>query len=198
MIATLDDAWAWYESAKKLLLAMHQLGAKHWDDLAWEGDLGRDNLLRDLESSEIVERSDAILTDLDNLCVLLLFSVFEAVVRDRVLQDIADELPQARHPAIQQAIVDLKENIEHGSFFRVLQSYKALDVDLVEQVNQVRKFRNWVAHGRRGAPENRVAPRKAYERLQLFLDRVQAMPGGPPTAESPPESPTPPSGSLPE
>ena len=43
MIVSLDDAWAWYESAKKLLLAMRCLGDKHWNDLGWEGELGRDN-----------------------------------------------------------------------------------------------------------------------------------------------------------
>lgn len=174
MIATLAEAWAWYESAKKLLLAMRCLGDKHWDDLAWEGELGRDDRLRELAGSEIVQRADTVLTDLDNLCVLLLFSVFEALVRDIVLMDIAAELPRANHPAIQQAVSDLRESIEHGSFFRVLQSYKGLDVNLLEEVNQVRKFRNWVAHGRRGLPENRVDPRIAYVRLQTFLDRLQS------------------------
>ncbi|HTU93594.1 MAG TPA: hypothetical protein VMF69_26170 [Gemmataceae bacterium] len=178
MIASLADAWQWYESVKKLTLAMRQLGNKHWDSLAWEGDLGRDNRLRDLTSPEIAERSDAILADMDDLCVLLLFSVFEALVRERVLADITAEMPALRHPAIQRAIEGLKQDIEHGSFFRILDHYKALDVDLVEHVNQVRKFRNWVAHGRRGVPENTVDPPTAYKRLQRFLDKLNEIPLG--------------------
>lgn len=178
MIASLADAWEWYESVKKLTLPMRQLGNKHWDSLPWEGDLGRDNRLRDLTSPDIAERSDTILADIDDLCVLLLFSVFEALVRERVLVDIAAEMPASRHPAIQRAIEGLMENIEHGSFFRVLESYKPLDIDLVEQVNQVRKFRNWVAHGRRGVPENAVDPLTAYKRLQRFLDELNALPLG--------------------
>jgi len=178
MIASLADAWSWYESVKTLTLAMRQLGSKHWDSLPWEGSLGRDNRLCDLEAPEIIERSDAILANIDDLCVLLLFSVFETFVRDRVLGDIDAEKPTSRHPAIQHAIEDLKESIEHGSFFRILESYKKLNTDLVEQVNQVRKYRNWVAHGRRGVPENNVDPRTAYIRLQQFLDELNKAPLG--------------------
>jgi hypothetical protein len=42
-------------------------------------------------------------------------------------------------------------------------------VDLVTQVDQVRKYRNWVAHGRRGDPVNNVAPNEAFDRLGRFL-----------------------------
>jgi hypothetical protein len=37
--------------------------------------------------------------------------------------------------------------VGEGSFFAVLQSYKGPDDNLIEQVNQVRRYRNWVAHG---------------------------------------------------
>lgn len=191
MIATLADAWSWYESAKKLLLAMRCLGDKYWETLAWDEEIGRDNRLRELAGAEIVQRADVVLSDLDNLCVLLLFSVFEAIVRDSVLMDITAEIQGAYHPAIQQAIAELKENIEQGSFYRVLQSYKTMDVNLVEEVNQVRKFRNWVAHGRRGTPENRVDPRTAYARLQNFLDRLKAVSARASQVDTPPEAFTP-------
>jgi hypothetical protein len=173
MINSLADAWAWYESAKILTLAMRQLGKRHWDRLPWEGDLGSDNRLRGLKAAEIVEQSSRIIVNLDDLCVLLLFSVFEALVRDRALADVAAEIPPPRHPALQHAIKNLNDNIEHGSFYTILQAYKTLDPDLVERVNQVRKFRNWVAHGRRGAPENAVDPLTAYNRLQSFLDHLR-------------------------
>ncbi len=48
MIASLADAWRWYESVRQLTLAMGQLGKKHWTNLPWDGDLGRDNRLRHL------------------------------------------------------------------------------------------------------------------------------------------------------
>jgi hypothetical protein len=66
-----------------------------------------------------------------------------------------------------------KEAIEQGSFFKVLEPFKPdIGTDLVQQVHQVRKYRNWVAHGRRGLPENAVDPRTACDRLQRFLDHL--------------------------
>jgi hypothetical protein len=46
-----------------------------------------------------------------------------------------------------------------------------VSADLVTQVDQVRKYRNWVAHGRRegGTDVSSVTPRVAYERLKEFL-----------------------------
>jgi hypothetical protein len=173
MIASLADAWRWYESVKDLTLAMRQLGKKHWDTLPWDSDLGRDNRLRYLKAPQIVERSAMVLDDLDDLCISLLFSVFESHVRERVMADVAQELPPLRHAALKDAVEAMNEALEHGSFFKVLNPFKPkLGTELVEQVHQVRKYRNWVAHGRRGQPENAVDPRTAYERLQLFLDRL--------------------------
>ena len=45
-------------------------------------------------------------------------------------------------------------------------------VDLTEQVDQVREYRNWVAHGKRKAVKNAVTPEMAYDRLKRFLDHL--------------------------
>lgn len=172
MITSLADAWRWYESARDLTLAMRQLGRRHWSSLPWEGELGRDNRLRRLDGPEIIDRSDAVLRDLDDLCVLLLFSVFEATVRARVLADAEAEVAALRHPAVLGAVRDMREAVEHGSFAKVLEPFKSVDAGLVEQVSQVRRYRNWVAHGRRGQPRAAVDPRSAFDRLQRFLDRI--------------------------
>jgi hypothetical protein len=76
---------------------------------------------------------------LDDLCVLLLFSVFEATIRDLVLADVEAELPPLHHVTIRRALDEMREGIEHGSFFKVLEPYKDLDADLIEEVNQVRR-----------------------------------------------------------
>jgi hypothetical protein len=170
MIASLDDAWHWYEAVRVLVRSMERLGEKHWDKLPWDGELGRDNRLKELVDSQIVEMSATVLGDVDDFCVLLLFSVFESIVRERVRKDVAQEVPPFKHPALIRAIQDLDSSIEQGSFFRVLEPYKGLDADLVEEVNQVRRYRNWVAHGRRGEQPNSVDPHTAFERLQRFLD----------------------------
>jgi hypothetical protein len=178
MISSLDEAWRWYTNVKEQTLAMQALGRKHWNTLPWDGDLGRDDRLRQIAAPQIVISAKAILADLDDLCVLLLFSVFEAKVRERALVEVAAELPVLRHAALRQAMRSLNEALEHGSFYRVTEAYKALDPDLIEQVNQVRKYRNWVAHGRRGEPQNAVDPDTAYTRLQRFLSRLVEAPRG--------------------
>jgi hypothetical protein len=172
VISDLDEAWQWYQSVKDLSRVMARLGRRYWDRLPWDGILDRDETLKEVESSQINEMTRTVLDDLEDLCVHLLFSVFEATVRERVLADLENELPDVRHPALIQAIKNLNETIEHGSFYRVLESYKGLDPHLVEEVNQVRRYRNWVAHGRRGEQPDNVSPAITYIRLKRFLERL--------------------------
>jgi hypothetical protein len=172
VIASVEDAWRWYESARRLAQVMGRLGKKHWSNLPWDGGLGRDQHLIELTSAEILNDSQTILSDLDDLCVLLLFSVFEATIRERVLAEVEAELPALRHMAIKRAIAEMKEDIEHGSFFRVLEPYKDIDANLIEQVNQARRYRNWVAHGRRTEQPAAVSPATAYDRLKRFLEHL--------------------------
>ena len=174
MIATLEDAWQWYKSARRLARTMERMGERHWDNLPWDRELGHDNHLRELTASEVLNGSQTVLDDLDDLCVLLLFSVFEAAIRERILAEVEAELPPLRHVAIKRALDDMKEGIEHGSFFRVLDPYKDFDANLVEQVNQVRRYRNWVAHGRRTEQPAVVNPTTAYDRLKRFLEHFGA------------------------
>lgn len=139
-----------------------------------DGGLGRDNHLKDLTSAEIFDSSQTVLNDLDDLCMLLLFSVFEATIRERVLAEVEAELPLLRHVIIKRTLNEMKESIEQGSFFKVLEPYKDFDANLIEEVNQVRRYRNWVAHGRRTEQPASVNPTTAYDRLKRFLDLLGA------------------------
>jgi hypothetical protein len=47
VIASLADAWSWYEGVRLLARTMARLGEKHWNTLPWEAELGRDNHLTD-------------------------------------------------------------------------------------------------------------------------------------------------------
>jgi hypothetical protein len=171
MIRSLDDAWNWYLAVRTLALDMRQL-ARRWDDAALAPILNRASRLRERTAADLLERANTILDDLDDLGVLVLFSVFEATVRARAKADVDRETELIRHPAVLRAVNDLKEAIENGSFGKVTEAYKRVDVDLTAQVNQVRKFRNWVAHGRRDQPENRVEPDGAIDRLRRYLARL--------------------------
>jgi hypothetical protein len=201
MIRSLDDAWKWYRAVKTLALDMRQLAAK-WDDPALKAVLGRTNRLRERTAADLLDEANTALDDLDDLAVLVLFSVFEAMVRTFAKADVDRETALMRHPAVLRAVNDLRESIENGSFSKVTEAYKKMDVDLTAQVNQVRKFRNWVAHGRRDEPENRVEPEGAGDRLRRYLARLAEvesaatlpLSGDLPRAQSGPGPESPPSG----
>jgi hypothetical protein len=177
VIASLDDAREWYEGVKTLAGWMARMGRRYWDHETVAPVLGMDTQFREVEKGDIDLRAKRVSDDLDDLCVLLLFSVFESIVRDRALMDVETELPTARHPALRHALKGLREALEHGSFAKVLEAYKELDADLVEQVSQVRRYRNWVAHGRRGDQPDAVDPDTAYRRLGQFLALMRSASG---------------------
>lgn len=170
MIRSVEDAERWYQAVRTLARDTERLALK-WEELGLEEVFRADNRLAERTPEGLSRNAKTVLDDLDDLAVLVVFSVFEAVVRDLARADVDRETASMRHPAVLQAVKDLKEAIEHGSFGRVTQAYKRMDVDLTEQVNQVRKFRNWVAHGRRDAPENSVDPDTAVDRLRRYLAR---------------------------
>jgi hypothetical protein len=112
---------------------------------------------------------------LDDLAVLLLFSVFEARVRDRTLEEMDREMEKPpRHLVLRKAVGDARDTVEHGSFGRLTESYKELDPNVRTMVDQVRNYRNWVAHGRRGPVDNNVDPDSALKRLMQFLMLLDA------------------------
>ncbi|MGZ3380220.1 MAG: hypothetical protein ACXVBB_08120 [Isosphaeraceae bacterium] len=175
MIQSLDDAWKWYTEVKKIANDMRHL-AGIWDEPALETVLSRDGRLRHRTAADLKDAVNTILgtdeEDLNDLAVLVLFSVFEATVRARAKADVDRETALMRHPAVLSAIKNLKDSIENGSFAKITEAYKKMDGDLTTQVNQVRKFRNWVAHGRRDEPENSVDPKAAKGRLDFYLQRM--------------------------
>jgi hypothetical protein len=165
---SLEEAWRWYEKTKQQLRLVERLAGKYWGSLPWDGSLGRDDHFRDVEESDLLESVHFTLDELDDLAVLVLFSAFESMVRIRVLAEVKSEEGAIRHSVLIEAVQDAIERIEEGSFFWVLKPFKNLDHGLVEEVNKVRHYRNWVAHGRRGAKPSTVEPKTAYARLSRF------------------------------
>ncbi|MBY0457015.1 MAG: hypothetical protein K2V38_06740 [Gemmataceae bacterium] len=178
-MTTLEDAWRWYQAVAECTKRLTHL-AKFWGEFPWgQGDewvrrVERDGVLRHVETVQLVEDVEVILDEHDDLAVLVLFSVFEATVRARLKTQLAPELGNLRHPSLVEAGKAVEEAIEHGSFGRLFQAFKLEEKDknLVAQVNQIRQWRNWVAHGRRPEmrPAAEVQPSDAYKRLGEFLN----------------------------
>jgi hypothetical protein len=97
---------------------------------------------------------------------------------------------------LKEAAADALRGVEEGSFYRQvlspLKEQNRVSGDLVTQVDQVRAYRNWVAHGRRDrdAGMNNVTPRMAYDRLREFLAVLGiAIEAEQPDSERPEEEP---------
>lgn len=167
--------------------------AKFWGEFPWDQGnewvdrVAKDNVLRVVEAVDLSRDADTVTNEHDDLAVLVLFSVFEAVVRDHLKSQLAPEIGRLKHPSLRKAGREVAEAVEHGSFGRLLEAFKIADdhKSLIEQVNQIRRWRNWVAHGRRleMRPKEEVRPRDAYDRLSEFLallhglDAVDSSPG---------------------
>lgn len=179
---TLDEAWTWYLNARRLLRLIRRIGDRYWPSLPW-AEMERDENFKALEGEDVARDAAEVLKEFDDVAVFVLFSVFEAMVRDHVGQGVIAEAAEIKHPALARAARELQGSIEEGSFYKnVLDLYKDLDHDLVERVSQVRAYRNWVAHGRRpGRRVVNISPRVAYDRLGEFLAFVGHRP--PMTAE---------------
>lgn len=176
---TLDDAWKWYEDTLRGLDLVRRLASNHWGSWSPESRIGRDDLFRNVNPVPLNTDMESAAQHLEDFAVFVLFSVFEAEVRDRVLNDTAVERGAVSHPSLTYWMKQAEQALSEGSFFRILDGFKSPALnDLIEQVNQVRRYRNWVAHGRREKPEVAVAPPEAFRRLRAFLDALNA----PPTA----------------
>jgi hypothetical protein len=172
---TLADAWNWYEATNRILGRMRRLGSNHWDDLGKKRDISlwQDDEFKFLEASDIDKETTVSLKPIDDLAVVVLFSVFESRVRDYLIEQISPQAFSLTDPILKEAADDAIQGVKEGSYYRrildPLKKQGRVSADLVTQVDQVRDYRNWVAHGRRDAPRNNVTPEIAYERLNEFL-----------------------------
>jgi hypothetical protein len=174
---TLADAWNWYCATKQSLGRMRRLGEKHWNSSTLAHTSTRqDDAFRMLEGAEIVDETEVSLKPIDDLAVVVLFSVFESRVRDDLIERMKPQAAVIHDPILSEAANEAVRGVEEGSFFgRVLEPLKRqhrVSAELVTQVDQVRDYRNWVAHGRREAPTNNVTPLTAFTRLAEFLDAL--------------------------
>lgn len=174
---SLDEAWEWYLSTNKGLKLVHRLARFHWNSWSEDSQIGRDNNFRNVNGMNLGAETESAKAHLADFAVFVLFSVFEGEVRELVLDRTAQERSALRHPALTNWAKELEESLRQGSFGNLLKAIKSPELnDMVEEVNQVRRYRNWVAHGRRGQPQQNVDPSEAYRRLRALLNALQQPP----------------------
>src|SRR5438105_4539131 len=103
-MTTLEAAWGWYQATLATLQVTERLAEVHWEYLPWAGPLGRDPAFRDTTAEDLLGQVEAGRQPLDDLAVLVLFSVFESVVRGVVREQVEREAGGLRHPAVVHAV----------------------------------------------------------------------------------------------
>jgi hypothetical protein len=177
---TLVDAWNWYESARTNLDCMRRLGTHHWaDESLKNASIWLDDRFKEVEASDIKRETDLAIKPLEDLGVLVLFSMFEAAVRDHLAEIIKPLTGSLGHPILEHAAEEVLEGIRQGSFanqvLTPLQKQGRITPQLSDKVKQVRDYRNWVAHGKREPRESHIInldAKKAFERLKEFLETL--------------------------
>src|SRR5207249_4498328 len=124
---TLDEAWDWYVKTKKQLKLFGRIGRKHWENLPRDGELGKDDELKALVASGIVADTNFCLDHLKDFAVLILFSAFESILRDRAQLDVKSERDRLNHPLVTRILDEAIEDIGQSSIFRVLDVFKGQD-----------------------------------------------------------------------
>jgi uncharacterized protein YutE (UPF0331/DUF86 family) len=125
-----------------------------------------------------VRETTQALQPLEDLGILVLFSVFESAVRDHLAEAIRPETDELVHPILKQAAEEVFDGIRQGSLankvISPLKEQGRISPQLSDKVKQVRDYRNWVAHGKREPRENIVnlTAKEAFDRLKEFLDEL--------------------------
>jgi hypothetical protein len=180
----LDQAWAWYQATRVTLKLAERLGEKYWDELPWEGSMGRDNRLRGVEANVLRQNAQQAQQHLDDLAIMLMFSAFEGLVRNHAANQVQLAAASLSHPVLIAAGKEATRSVARGPFWYVLDAYaKGGHAGVADQVRRIRKYRNWVSHGRRGTPQPTIEPKTVYDQLRAFL--VLILPPPPPVESSP-------------
>lgn len=174
----LDDAWNWYRRTREVLGLVRSL-AKDWDDgrLPETLHIFKRDEVKQWTGSEIESWANEALEELEDLALVHLFAAFEASIRNRLVVGVEPERDRAEHQFARQAIEKALKEIRIGSFGPILDRLATRHPDLKEQIQQIRRYRNWVAHGKAdlegGGHLPRTDPASAYQRLKKFLQLIE-------------------------
>jgi hypothetical protein len=165
----LDSILAAYETTRNAFKVLHRC-VKFGP--AWQERPFRNTTFHRQEPGRIAQRLDEANAELDKLALFSLYAGFEARLRDHV-SGHAGLLRSAAGPDRQfgEALADeFGAYIGGPRFGKLIELFgHAVGEDLIAKAGAIRKFRHWVAHGRRGPAPPSVPPRAAYKTLTEFL-----------------------------
>src|SRR6185437_16003621 len=92
---------------------MYRLGNRHWKDPSLENaSFWRDDDFRMVEAEDIVRDTTTSLGPIDDLAVVVLFSVFESRVCDYLVERIMPEAGALTDPILREAAEDAIQGIK--------------------------------------------------------------------------------------
>ncbi len=165
----LDPIWASYQTSREALKVVRRcvlLGEPHRDRPF------RNTSFHKQHARGLAKRLREAEAQMNDLVVLSLYAAFEARLRDHVARR-AGLLRGVARPDQEFGETLAQEFSEYfgGSRFGKLieLSSHAVGQGLIEGAGNIRKFRHWLAHGRRGPTPPSVTPLAAYTSLTKFL-----------------------------
>jgi hypothetical protein len=170
----LDAIFDWYKFTRDLLQwisKMLEQNPENLHDRPWPKELKWQPI------DKVQDKLKHALEELDDLVVLALFAEFETWL----LQEISEVLCAKGEPvtAFSQGVLEhARSALERESLAKLLDVYKTIvPPETVDQVKEIKKYRNWVAHGKRKDQPFAMTPKEAYERLNEFITQTQKAKG---------------------
>jgi hypothetical protein len=120
----------------------------------------------------ILDALDVAQEELDDQTVMFLYATFEATLRDHVtaqgplLAGAVQPGPQFG-PNLEAWFTEFCKDIRMDKVVSLFEPWAAATG--IAQAGSIRKYRHWLAHGKRGAVPPSVTPQFAYNSLTSFL-----------------------------
>jgi hypothetical protein len=150
---------------------------RHWANLPHELPLFKDKHFVELDAAVFQREADLGLSAIDDLAVMVMFSALEAEFREHVSLQLLHDAETLTHPFSLKVMNDALREIEKESIERTLSGFaltKMNDGKMILRVQDIRDFRNWVAHGKKGPSPKVIEPNQAYQSLKRLLDFVRS------------------------
>ena len=125
-----------------------------------------------LADQQCIDLLDAAQTEVNDSAVLSLYATFEARMRDHVVQQ-SHHLRAAQQPTAAFGMALATSFSEYCDRYRMDDLadlfVSSVGQPLIAQVGNIRAYRHWLAHGRRGPQPPTVSPSFAFQTLTAFL-----------------------------
>ncbi len=165
----LDPIWAAHQTARAALKVVRRCVKVEEIDRA---KTFSNTLFRDLTDAQCIDSLDDAVTEVNDSAVLLMYATFEARLRDHIAKQ-AHHLQAVQEPnpdfgvALAASFSEYSDRTRMDDLAELFLS--AVGGDLLAQVGNIRTYRHWLAHGRRGDQPPSVTPGFAYKTLTAFL-----------------------------